>query len=83
MHVISSLSSQLNEAKEDFKSSVARRLKSARDEKGYTQEKVAGIVGLKRTTITNIERGTQSATLLELALLCDALDVTADYVLGR
>ena len=46
-----------------------------------TQAKLAGEVGLERTSITNIERGNQKVPLHVLYRICDALQVPINEVL--
>lgn len=48
---------------------------------GMTQEKLAALVGLSRTSITNIEQGRQHVSLHQLYALADALRTTPDTLL--
>ena len=50
-----------------------QRLRKARDDAVLTQQDVADRVGLKRTSITNIEAGRQHIALHQLFLLADAV----------
>jgi transcriptional regulator with XRE-family HTH domain len=50
-----------------------QRLRSAREDAELTQKDVADRVGLKRTSITNIERGRQHIALHQLFLLAKAV----------
>lgn len=50
------------------------RLKRARKDAGLTQDELAGLVGIGRVSITNMERGHQNTTLRALARLATALD---------
>jgi transcriptional regulator with XRE-family HTH domain len=50
-----------------------QRLRSAREDRQLTQKDVADRVGLKRTSITNIERGRQHIALHQLFLLAKAV----------
>lgn len=52
-----------------------RNLYNARDRKGLTQEKLAQLANLKRTSVTNIEKGRQSISLPALYDLAHALDM--------
>jgi DNA-binding XRE family transcriptional regulator len=57
---------------------VGERLRKLRDESAFgnrrmTQADLASVVGLERTSITNIEKGTQKASLHVLYALCEAL----------
>ena len=50
-----------------------RLLREARTAADLTQQEVAGRVGLTRTSITNIERGSQHISLHQLFLLANAV----------
>jgi transcriptional regulator with XRE-family HTH domain len=58
-----------------------RRVKKARLAAKLTQEEVASRVGLKRTSITNIERGRQHIVLHQLFLLASAVGVSPGELL--
>lgn len=49
--------------------------------KGLTQEKLGQLVGLSRTSITNIEKGRQHVSLHQLFDIAEALRVRADALL--
>jgi transcriptional regulator with XRE-family HTH domain len=51
-------------------------LRIARISAGLTQSALAGAVGLERTSITNIESGSQTVTVPTLVKLCEILDVS-------
>lgn len=46
-----------------------------RNEKGYSQEKLAEITGLHRTYISDVERGTRSISLDNIEKLANALEI--------
>lgn len=54
-------------------SEFGQRLRKVRADAGLTQKQVADRVGLKRTSITNIERGRQHIALHQLFLLASAV----------
>jgi len=54
---------------------IGRRIFAARDEKGITQEQLASRIGLKRTSITNIEKGRQQVLVHMLIKIAEALAV--------
>ena len=58
-----------------------RKLRKARLEADLTQRDVARRVGLQRTSITNIERGTQHISLHQLFLLASAVGVAPQELL--
>lgn len=54
---------------------VGAVLRKERDRHDLTQEQLAAMAGLKRTTITNIEAGRNGVPLFTLFKLADALDL--------
>ena len=64
--------------KDDFK----ERLKEVRKEQGFSQKEVAEMVGVSASCYANYEQGTREPSLSILAKICDALDVSSDYLLG-
>lgn len=48
-----------------------------------TQEKLAKKIGLKRTSIANIEKGLQTISLYQIYLISDALNVTIEDLLPK
>lgn len=52
---------------------VAVQLKKRREERGLTQQQLGDMVGLKRTSISNIEGGEQKPPLHVLYTICMAL----------
>lgn len=59
------------------------RLRAARKRKKLTQEELANILNVTKGTISNYENGHSSPSNEALADLANALDVTADYLIGR
>jgi len=49
---------------EDWYKDIGYRVKAARNEQGLTQEGLAKLAGLQRTSITNIEKGKPISELL-------------------
>jgi DNA-binding XRE family transcriptional regulator len=62
---------------------VGRRFRNARKRAGLSQQQVAGMVGLNRTSVTNIEVGHQGLTLAMFLNFCDALSVEPADILGK
>ena len=63
---------------------LAKRMKEFRNQKGWSQQKLAEKTGLSFNTITKIEQGVgDSPTLKTLLKLADAFDVTLDELVGR
>ena len=52
------------------------KMKAARAEKGYSQEKLAELVGVSRQTILLIEQNAYNPTLQILLAICKSLDRT-------
>lgn len=57
-------------------------LRTRRTDKGLTQETVAKMVGLKRTSIVNIEAGRQKPPLMVLVGIARTLGTSASEILG-
>ena len=63
---------------------VGRRIRQARQRRGMSQAQLGQLVGLNRTSITNIEGGNQTLTLAGFLSFADALDVDwADLLNNR
>jgi transcriptional regulator with XRE-family HTH domain len=52
------------------------RLRSIRTRKGISQEKLAEIAGVHRTFVSSVERGERNISLLNIARLAKALEVS-------
>lgn len=61
----------------------AARLSLARTRKGYTQADLAFRIGQHPSLVSHYENGSRMPSLANLVALCDALDVSADWLLGR
>ncbi len=59
------------------------RLIKLRKERGLTQTKVADYLGIAQASYIRYEKGTSEPTVANLAKICDLLDVSADFLLGR
>ncbi len=59
------------------------RLVVLRKKRKLTQTKVASYLGIAQASYIRYEKGTSEPTLENLAKICDLLDVTADYLMGR
>lgn len=62
---------------------LPKRLKQRRKDLGLTQTQLAEKVNTKKTTISNYETGYSTPSNEMLSDLADALQTTADYLLGR
>jgi transcriptional regulator with XRE-family HTH domain len=68
---------------DDLYGQFGRQFRAARNNAGLTQQEVAERVGLTRTSITNIERGTQHISLRQLYLLAAAVGLHPAHLLPR
>lgn len=57
-------------------------IRNHRVELGWTQERLAREIGVSTSFIGHIERGSRTASLDTLVLLCNAMDLSADQLLG-
>ena len=58
-------------------------LKEIREARGISQYKLSHTAGVRQSTICRIESGEQKPGADIIIKLCDALDCTADELLGR
>ena len=63
----------------DFK----ERLRKIREDKGYTQDDLSRLSGIKKSNISKYENGIHEPTVSILCRLADALDVSIDYLTAR
>lgn len=61
----------------------AERLKEKRKRKELTQETLGKMVYSSGSTVSEWEHGRKLPKLDHINLLCDVLEVSADYLLGR
>ena len=64
----------------DF-SSIGQRIRVVRNDKHLTQEYLANATGVNVSHISNIETSNVKVSLTLLVQICNALDVTMDYLL--
>ena len=67
---------------ERLKTEIGDRIKRRRKELGYTRDDVSKMTGLAVSTITFQEQGRSAPNLDTLLLLCEALEVSSDYIIG-
>lgn len=60
---------------------LGKRIKAARNKKGYSQEKLASITGLSQPHIGHVEVGKSKIALPALIKVANALDTTVDSLL--
>ena len=66
----------------DFMDIIAYRLRTLRETKGLSQQKVADYLGITRTAYNKYESGI-SKPVRRLEQLADLFGVTSDYILGK
>ena len=65
---------------EQLKLERSDRVRSRREELGYTVEEFSKVTGLSPRTITDIELGSTSPRADTIVTLCEHLKVTSDYL---
>lgn len=60
----------------------AHKLKMVLEEKGLLQKDLSDKTGLTETTISRYINGSRTPNIENLYLICDALDIKADWLLG-
>lgn len=58
------------------------KLKSAREEAGYTQTQIAELTGISQPILSRIEKGEREPSIQNLCTLIDFYEVPAYYILG-
>ncbi|MBO4990509.1 MAG: helix-turn-helix transcriptional regulator [Clostridia bacterium] len=58
------------------------RIKEARKEKGYTQQLLAQKIGYSQSVVSDWEKGISDPSAKAIVALAQALEVSADYLLG-
>lgn len=59
-----------------------RRIRNLREDKDYSQEYVAHVLGTSQTMYARYERGANELPVRHLIKLCRLYNVSADYILG-
>jgi len=65
-----------------MKYEVGAKIKEYREKKGLSQKELAQLMGLGNTRVSNWELGISRPDVNMLSLLCKALDVSTDDLLG-
>jgi len=63
------------------RSALGKKLRDARQKKGYTQQALAEIADIGNVYLGEIERGLKMPSLNTFIKLIEALDISADYIL--
>ncbi len=64
-----------------FNVKLGKRLREIRQARGLSQEQIAKILGLNRSTVSQIENGKRSLAADELSSVSDALGISIDSLL--
>jgi len=67
----------------DLYPTIGAQLRDLRDQNGLTQQQVANTIGLTRSSIANIERGTQHLPLHNWVAICQTLGANPADVIAR
>lgn len=59
------------------------RLRLLRRQNHENQKKLADLLNVGQTQISDMESGKKTTTIEKLAVICDHYNVSADYLLGR
>jgi transcriptional regulator with XRE-family HTH domain len=62
---------------------LGKRIRSRRQDRGHTQEELAKLISLSRTSLTNIEQGRQRPPLHQLLRVAEALECEIHDLLPR
>ena len=72
-----------DETQQEQKEEFPRRLKAARELRGWNQAELAAKAGMPPSSIAHFEAGSRKPSFDTLRRLATALAVTTDYLLGR
>src|SRR5258708_27494556 len=67
---------------DSLRARIGARMRERRRALGMTQEQCATLIGMRRVTITRIERGYRRLEMPELATIFETLGCTAEELLG-
>jgi transcriptional regulator with XRE-family HTH domain len=62
---------------------IASRIKEARKAAGLSQGQLAGLLGMQRPSVSEIEAGNRRVSGEEISRLVELLDVSSSWLLGR
>ena len=62
---------------------VGERLKQLREEAGFSQNKLAKLIGIQQSSLNRYESGFSNPTPETLLWFADYFDVSMDYIFGR
>jgi transcriptional regulator with XRE-family HTH domain len=59
------------------------RIAQLRDRRGYTQEELAGLLGISRAALSHYEKNRRKPDFATLTKIADLFQVSVDYLVGR
>jgi transcriptional regulator with XRE-family HTH domain len=66
----------------DFDGLLSKRIRSIRERLGYSQQRLAELLGISRVTVSQMEAGKRKLSASDLKRLSDILETPADYLLN-
>lgn len=76
------LETELEEGASDSVTGIGERIKQARLKAECTQQQLADMIGVAKSTVTGYEEGTREPDSLKINAIAKALNVSGDYLLG-
>ena len=70
-----------NERTKRIKCPHGERIRNARENAGYTQEKLSELIDVSPQYISDLERGNVGTSIPTLIRICEVLSVSSDYLL--
>lgn len=65
-----------------YKETFGQKLKTAREEAGYTQRQITEMTGIKQPTLAGYETGRTEPDIETLGKLADFYNVSVDWLIG-
>ena len=65
-----------------YKETFGQKLRTAREQAGYTQRQITEITGIKQPTLASYETGRREPDIETLGKLADFYNVSVDWLIG-
>jgi transcriptional regulator with XRE-family HTH domain len=62
---------------------IGNRISKLRDDRGWTQEQTAGMLGISRAALSHYEKNRREPDTVTLSKFADLFKVSVDYLVGR